>query len=999
MECSPVQEKTADLSLQALVGKAEELAATGATQEAFELYHSWIDTSPSPLKYAACFNLAVMYANAEKFERAMEMYDKSLSINPDFLLSRLNKGSLFEKMGKIDEALEQWRIALQSKELEKPDKTDLHLHALNNLGRVLGDTLQFKPAIEMLEASLAIDPTQKDVILNLNHLTQRICRWPMYDPPAKVKKEDLIEWTSPLTMLAVSDKPEEQLDSAVRFNRHKFKAPEAAPLAPPHGYNHEKIRIGYMSSNLSTHAVSFLTIELFEHHNRDLFEVYAFCWSHEDGTAFRHRVLKSFDKYVRIGKMSDKEAAECIRSHEIDILVDLQGLTAGTRPLILCYRPAPIQATYLGFPGTTGWPWIDYVIADRYLIPEKEARFYSEKPLYLENCFQSSDSRRIIGKTPARSDYQLPEDAFVFCSFNNNYKFKPEIFATWMRILQQVPGSVLWLLADNDWARENLIKFASEQGINKDRLIFTGRVLPEDYLARYQLADLFLDTYPFNGGTTANDALFMGLPLLTLSGRTFASRMAGSLLTSLGLPELITNNLPAYEQKAVELAHDREQLQKLKAKLIAAKGAGRVFNPQNFITDYEKAICGLIEKFRDEQAKLVPEDKPVIKPATDNQIPSLLVQGWRGINHSIAMVNQYQLLALTKEKDLKIFHQDVSFASHGWTDQKNSSGFSKAELDKVATYNGEPVSAVYRIATPYEIRPANVKTISFMVTELGLSQQNFSQPPQIREYEQGGNFVVTPSQWSRDRLTDFGFSAKNVFVIPHGVDQKKFFEFEEHARASARQNLAYKADDVVFVNVGAPLWNKGMDLLLKAFFYTRKKYSNARLLIKDQQALYGVSVQSMISNLAATGEISISDESLASIRIIPATISIEQLCSLYNIADYYLSPYRAEGFNMPVIEAIACGTPAIVTAGGSTDDFCDDLNSLKIPAIKRTNVVISGKKVSAYLEPDFASLVSIMEKCASGHSPVDQTRFNFGRCDMLQKFTWERAAKMIRSLL
>jgi predicted O-linked N-acetylglucosamine transferase (SPINDLY family) len=277
-----------------------------------------------------------------------------------------------------------------------------------------------------------------------------------------------------------------------------------------------------------------LTVELFELHDRDNFEVYGFDWSREDGSALRQRVIQAMDHFERIHGLSDEAAAQLIRKHEIDILVDLQGQTLGARANMLAYRPAPIQITYLGLPATTGLPFIDYVIADRFLIPEAAAANYSEKPLYMPDIYQVSDRQRLSAQPPTRASCGLPEDGFVFCSFNNNSKFTPDMFHAWMNILRQVPGSVLWLLADNPWAKENILREALANGVEEDRLIFAPRVSPEDYLARYAVADLFLDTYPFNAGTTANDALWMGLPVLTRAGQTFASRMAGALLTAAG---------------------------------------------------------------------------------------------------------------------------------------------------------------------------------------------------------------------------------------------------------------------------------------------------------------------------------------------------------------------------------------------------------------------------------------------------------------------------------
>jgi predicted O-linked N-acetylglucosamine transferase (SPINDLY family) len=330
-------------------------------------------------------------------------------------------------------------------------------------------------------------------------------------------------------------------------------------------------------------------VELFELLDRERFEVYGFCWSREDGSALRARVKAAMDHFIPIGGLDDGNAAQTIRQHEIDILVDLQGLTSGARPNILAYRPAPLQLTYLGFPGPTGLPCVDYVIADRYLIPQDEKPFYSEKPLYLP-VFQCSDRQRPVAPLPSRAECGLPDDRFVFCCFNNNYKFNEEMFSCWMRILAAVPDSLFWLLADNQWSQANLLACAERHGVAAERLVFAPRVAPELYLARYTTADLFLDAYPFNGGTTANDALWMGLPVLTRSGRTFASRMAGSLLTALELPELITDNLDDYERRAIELARDREQLRGLRQRLEAERESSLLFDMPRFVRSFEDAL-------------------------------------------------------------------------------------------------------------------------------------------------------------------------------------------------------------------------------------------------------------------------------------------------------------------------------------------------------------------------------------------------------------------------
>jgi predicted O-linked N-acetylglucosamine transferase (SPINDLY family) len=340
--------------------------------------------------------------------------------------------------------------------------------------------------------------------------------------------------------------------------------------------------------------VAMLTVELFECHDRKHFEVYGYCWTNEGDSPLRQRVIKAMDHFERIDTLSDESAARLIRDHEIDVLVDLQGQTLGARANLLAYRPAPIQVTYLGLPATTGLPSIDYVIADRFLIPEDEVGFYSEKPLIMPDVYQVSDRQRQVAAIPSRPDCNLPADGFVFCSFNNNYKYTPDVFDTWMNILRRVPGSVMWLLADNPWAEVNLKNEARTRGIDVDRLIFAPRVVPEQYLARYALADLFLDSFPFNAGATANDALWMGLPVLTRSGRSFSSRMAGALLTAANLPELITYDLRDYEDKAVTLAQDPDQCRRLREHLREVRTAGVLFDTPRFVRHLEQHFTRLV---------------------------------------------------------------------------------------------------------------------------------------------------------------------------------------------------------------------------------------------------------------------------------------------------------------------------------------------------------------------------------------------------------------------
>lgn len=580
------------LEFAQLIDCASQMEARQLRSLSAVLYQTWLSRTPSPYAYAAYFNLGVTLSNEDDFPGAEAAYRKSIELHPTFAQPRLNLGTLFERMGQFDKAIAEWRWVADNTPAEPADNKPLLLMALNHMGRVLENKKQFHDALQWLSKSLTVEPHQPDALHHWIHLRQKQCLWPVYTPMPGITVEDMNDATSALAMMSVTDDPAVQLAAARRFVAKKVIS-DVPRLANPKGYGHARLRIAYVSSDFSLHPVSMLTAELFELHDRSKFEVYGYCWSPEDGSGLRQRVIAAMDHFTRIDKMTDQAAATLMREHEIDILVDLQGQTSGARANLLAYRPAPIQITYLGLPATTGLPSIDYVIADRFLIPEETAPFYSEKPLYMPDVYQVSDRKRPVGPTPTRADCGLPEAGFVFCSLNNNYKYTPEVFDVWMNILRRTPNSVLWLLSDNPWAEANVCKEAEARGIAKSRLIFAGRVLPENYLARYAVADLFLDTFPFNAGTTANDALWMGLPVLTYTGRSFAARMAGALLTAAQLPELITYNLGDYEEKAVWLAGQPEECQRLRNHLKQVRQTGALFDTPLFVKNLEERLLAL----------------------------------------------------------------------------------------------------------------------------------------------------------------------------------------------------------------------------------------------------------------------------------------------------------------------------------------------------------------------------------------------------------------------
>jgi predicted O-linked N-acetylglucosamine transferase (SPINDLY family) len=580
--------RSGQVTLGALMGRAQVLQAGGQPDAAIALYETWLAHTPgAAMRQVAYFNLGTVQVALNRHAEAEQAYRKALEISPDFIQARLNLGHQCERQNRPDEALAEWRQVLALPEVP----LDLKLHATNNLARLSEQLRRYDDAEALMRDSLRLKPDQNDVLQHYVHMRQKKCAWPVYEPVGEVTHNQLLSATSPLAMLGATDDPGLHLMAAHRFAHERIpKLPPAAPMHTQRAPRSGKIRIGYLSGDLCMHAVGLLTVELLELHDRERFEVWAFSWSREDGTPLRARIRKAIDHYVPLAGVDDATAAKAIADAGIDILIDLQGLTNGARPAILGHRAAPVQVSYLGFPGTCGIPGLDWVIADRFVMPPALQPFSTEKPIYLPNCYQVSDRQREVGAMPTRAQYGLPEDAFVFCSFNNNFKFTEEVFRSWMRILQQVDHSVLWLLADNDWAKDNMLREADAHGVARERLIFAPRVAPPDYLARFQLADLMLDTFPYNAGTTASDALWMGLPIVTLSGRTYISRMAGSLLTNVGLPDLVTFTLADYERLAVQLGKNPLRVASYKRYLAEQGRQSPLFDVPAMVRDLDHEL-------------------------------------------------------------------------------------------------------------------------------------------------------------------------------------------------------------------------------------------------------------------------------------------------------------------------------------------------------------------------------------------------------------------------
>ena len=573
------------LTLGELVQQAQSLQQAGRSADAVSLYQDWIVRGPVAARHIACFNLGTLQAAQGRADLAESAYRQAIDLQPQFAHARLNLGHQLERSGQAEPALAQWREVLSAK-----PAVELQVHAWNNIGRLLETLRRYPEAEAALRDSLLLNPDQPNVVQHYVHLRQKQCAWPVYQPVGEVGPNRLLAGTSLLAMMSASDDPALQLLSATKFAQERVPRFTGAPLhlgMPPRS---GRIRIGYLSGDLHMHAVGLLTPELFELHDRSKFEVWGFCWTPESEQPQRVRLRQAMDHLVRLDGVDDGTAARLIAEAGIDVLVDLQGLTHGARPAILGQRAAPVQVSYLGLPGTSGLPGVDWILADEFVLPPALEPYCTERPIRLPHCYQVSDRRREVAPRPERSRYGLPEDQFVYCSFNNNFKFTPEVFGAWMRVLAKVPRSVLWLLADNDTARENMLRCADSHGVARERLVFAPRVAPPEYLARFQCADLMLDTFPYNAGTTASDALWMGTPILTLSGRSYISRMAGSLLSAVGLPDLITESLGHYERLAVTLGEQPARVASYKRYLADQGRRSPLFDLPQIVSDIEAAF-------------------------------------------------------------------------------------------------------------------------------------------------------------------------------------------------------------------------------------------------------------------------------------------------------------------------------------------------------------------------------------------------------------------------
>jgi len=597
-----------DMSVGALIGAAEALRASGRTDLANDLLRTWLcKNSLHALAYAVRYNYAAMLSESGSLAEARDQLRLALLDNSVFSPAAINLGSVLERLGDRANAVETWRAVINRLGAVTGEAVSHRVIALNQMGRVLEAAAILSPAEIALKTSLELDPTQREVIQHLIALRQVQCSWPILAETSKISASALLAASSPLALAALIDDPILHLANAHRYYMTDGQA--AAPVTlgawpppdsgrqGPTGASTRRLRIGYVSSDMRHHAVGFLTAELFALHNRNRVDVQAYYCGIPNEDPIKARFRDTADGWTNISAMTDRAAAAKIAADKIDILVDLNGYTKDGRVKLFGYRPAPCIVNWLGFPGSSGSPNHHYIIADQIIIPAEDEIFYSEKVVRLP-CYQPNDRQRIVaGETPTRDEVGLPSHGFVFCVFNGPQKITPTIFAIWMSLLRQVAGSVLWMLCNDDGVSERLRGHASNAGIDPNRLVFAGRMANPQHLARYRLADLFLDTAPYGAHTTASDALWMGVPVLTVAGRGFAARVCASLVRAANLPELVCNDFAEYRDRAIMLARDPEQLAALAERLQHGRDTSLLFDTPALVHNLEDIYFGMWEDY------------------------------------------------------------------------------------------------------------------------------------------------------------------------------------------------------------------------------------------------------------------------------------------------------------------------------------------------------------------------------------------------------------------
>ena len=572
---------------------ANSLKAMGNLGGAVKSYEQAIAIRPS---YPEAYNsLANTLRSLNRNEEAVAAYQRAIALNPSYVDAHMNTAELLGLLGRQEESLRYFDQALAI----NPNNAT----ALVKRGMMLLANQRYPDAFASFQKANLIDVEDRYALDGMVRAAAAACDWTQSNPLAAKLAARVAQggFADPVAFLCFSDEAPLHLTCAQTFAATEIPAARER-LWNGQIWRNTKIRLAYLSAGFHRHPTAYLTAQLIEIHDRSRFEVIGVSVGPDDGSEIRARIVRAFDQFHDVRLKSDFEIAKQINDMEVDILIDRSGYTSNARPGIFAYRAAPIQVNYIGFPGSLGADWYHYVIADRIVLPFDQQPFYLEKIVHLPDCYLVNDSTEVdLPATPSRRQVGLPEDSFVFCSFNHHFKITAQVFEIWMRLLRSVDGSVLWLLGDNSAAENNLRKEAAAQGVDPVRLVFAPRVALEHHLARHRHAGLFLDTLPYDAHTTARDALFLGVPLITCLGKTFAGRVAASVLEAAGLPELVTGNLEEYESLALRLAREPLVLQKLREKLARNRLQCNFFDSDRYRRHIESAYTTMWQLWQDGQ--------------------------------------------------------------------------------------------------------------------------------------------------------------------------------------------------------------------------------------------------------------------------------------------------------------------------------------------------------------------------------------------------------------
>jgi predicted O-linked N-acetylglucosamine transferase (SPINDLY family) len=578
-----------ELPVYELFATAQALIASGQRELSLTLYREWVNfNQDDPHLHAVLFNYAIVLGENGDHVAARDHLIKAVEIAPGFLPAAVNLGTAYERVGQTAQALDQWFRVANSLGVVNGENISFKTMALKQSCRVLETINALSKAEETLKFSLDINPHQREIIHHWINLRLLQNKWPIIEPVANLSKKDLLRGIAPLTLLNYTDDPIFQLATAHYHFKEDIGRPEHFfPISDYPRVKKPRLRIGYVSSDMRGHAVGFLTAEIFGLHDREKFEIFVYYNGINYVDATYTRIKESSDHWVPITGQSPKAVADRIRADQIDILIDLNGYTKDGPYQVFAMRPAPVIVNWLGFPGTVATPYHHYIIADDFIVPPGSEHYYSEKVMRLP-CYQPNDRQRVVSDRQwTRAEVGLPEDAMVYCSFNGTQKITSFTFARWMSILKGVPNSVLWLLKCGENSDARLTELAVQHGVDPQRLVFADRIGNSEHVARYALADLFLDTLPYGAHTTASDALWMGVPILTLPGRGFASRVCASLVKAAGAPEFICSTSDEYVQRAIAYGLDRASLAPVRERLLSTRFTSTLFDTPNLVRHLE----------------------------------------------------------------------------------------------------------------------------------------------------------------------------------------------------------------------------------------------------------------------------------------------------------------------------------------------------------------------------------------------------------------------------